>query len=473
MLGSNCQSAPVNWVLKMVDYDVIIAGSGTAGTITAFTTANRGHSVLLIDRKERERIGDKTCGDALAAHHPATLKEIIGLPDIPNNIIEHTVDSMDLIAPDRRNRLRLDGPTIRGFTLNRHRFGQWLLNLAEKAGAEISTSARVKRLLFNDGKVSGVKVRRDTESMDRTLTARIVVDATGTPGMLRRQLPSGSPVDRFIEKQDMMVAWRNILEFPDHTFEKPNRLKIFWNQEQTPGGYTWVFPKGHRRVNVGLGLIALPSHRGPHDIFESFVTPHCDFMKKEHIVRDSSGGVAPMRRPIDTLVDDNFMLVGDAACQVNPVHGGGIGPSMLGGALAGISASEGLNRNDTSISSLWSYNTEYMRSYGVKQAALDIFRWFLLNVTNEEIDFAFKRGIIKGSDMLSVSITGRMATKRREKIKRLISGAGNVSFLRRLSAVSKLMSQMRMVYADYPESPNMLESWIKRLPPIYQAVRRS
>ncbi|MFX1579565.1 MAG: hypothetical protein ACFFBJ_07935, partial [Promethearchaeota archaeon] len=76
-------------------------------------------------------------------------------------------------------------------------------------------------------------------------------------------------------------------------------------------------------------------------------------------------------------------------------------------------------------------------------------------------------------DMLSVSITGRMATKRREKIKRLISGAGNVSFLRRLSAVSKLMSQMRMVYADYPESPNMLESWIKRLPPIYQAVRRS
>ena len=113
-----------------------------------------------------------------------------------------------------------------------------------------------------------------------------------------------------------------------------------------------------------------------------------------------------------------------------------------------------------------------MRSYGVKQAALDIFRWFLLSVTNQEIDFAFKKGIIKGSDMLSVGITGKMETKRSEKVKRLISGVGNVPFLRRLSAVSKLMTQMRTIYAEYPESPNMLELWRKRLLPLYHAVRR-
>jgi len=166
------------------------------------------------------------------------------------------------------------------------------------------------------------------------------------------------------------------------------------------------------------------------------------------------------------------MLVGDAACQVNPVHGGGIGPSMLGGALAGISASEALERNDTSISSLWRYNTQYMESYGVKQAALDIFKWFLLNVTNEEIDFAFRKGIIRGSDLMSVSITGEMRTGRSEKFKRLISGLGNVSFLRRVSEVSKLMAQMRAIYAEYPESPRGLASWRARLPPIYQAARR-
>jgi digeranylgeranylglycerophospholipid reductase len=456
----------------MPDYDVIVCGAGTAGTTTAFTIAKRGCSVLLIDKKSREKIGDKTCGDALASHHPETLKEMIGLPDIPKSIVEHVVDGMDLIAPDRQHRLRLDGPTIRGFSFDRLKLGQWLLFLAEGAGAELYASTRVKRLLFEGGKVSGVKIRRDTDKEDRNLNARVVVDASGASGLLRRQLPTDSPIDRVVEKEDMMVAWRSIFETPEHTFETPSILEVYWNQDQTPGGYTWVFPQGQHRVNIGLGLMTLPGHRGPRDIFDSFVRTNWEFMRKRLVTIDSGGGIAPMRRPIDTMVDDNFMLVGDAACQVNPVHGGGIGPSMLGGALAGIAASDALEMNDTSIKGLWPYNFRYMERYGVKQAALDIFRWYLLTVTNDEIDFAFKKGIIKGSDLLSVSITGEMKTPKGDKMKRLVSGLGKISLLRRMSEVSKIMAQMRLVYADYPDSPTHLQEWKSRLYPLYQAVKQ-
>ncbi len=59
----------------MADYDVIIAGAGTGGATTAYTLAKRGHSVLLIDRKERDGIGEKTCGDALGSHHINELRE--------------------------------------------------------------------------------------------------------------------------------------------------------------------------------------------------------------------------------------------------------------------------------------------------------------------------------------------------------------------------------------------------------------
>jgi digeranylgeranylglycerophospholipid reductase len=454
------------------DYDVIVCGAGTAGTTAAFTIAKKGHSVLLIDRKKKERIGDKTCGDALASHHPARLKELIGLPNIPERIVEHLVDGMDLISPDRQHRLRLDGPTIRGFSFNRLKLGQWLLSLAEGAGAELYASTRVKRLIFDKGKVSGVKISKSGESEDRNLTGRIVVDASGASGLLRRQLPTSSPIDKNIEKEDMMVAWRSIFETPDHTFESPSILEVYWDQDQTPGGYTWVFPQGSHRVNVGLGLMTLPGHRGPQDVFDSFVRTHWEFMKKGLTTIDSSGGIAPMRRPIDTMVDDNFMLVGDAACQVNPVHGGGIGPSMLGGALAGITASDAMERNDTTIEALWPYNSKYMESYGVKQAALDIFRWYLLTVTNEEINFAFKKGIIKGSDLLSVSITGEMKTPKGEKMKRLISGFGNIRLLKRMSEVSKIMAQMRLLYADYPDSSVHLQDWKARLTPLYQAAKQ-
>jgi digeranylgeranylglycerophospholipid reductase len=455
----------------MADFDVIVAGAGTAGTITAYTIAKRGHSVLLVDRKGKENIGKKTCGDALAAHHPRTLKDLIGLPEIPEKIVENRIKGIDLISPDRKHSLRLDGPTIEGFLFNRVLLGQWLLELAEREGVEVMPSTRVKRLLLDDGEVAGVSLQTDGERKDREIDGRIVVDATGAAGMLRRQLPEDTLIEKHVKKQDMMVAWRAILETPVYEFERPDILEIYWDQDHTLGGYTWVFPRGKHKVNVGVGLLELPEHKGPREIFNGFVKDNWDFMKTELVNIDTGGGIAPMRRPIDTMVDDNFMLVGDAACQVNPVHGGGIGPSMLGGALAGISASDALDRNDTSIESLWSYNTKYMQMYGVKQAALDIFKVYLLSVTNDEIDFAFRKGVIKGSDLMSVSVTGEMKTARSEKFRRFISGLRNISFLKRVSEISKLMTQVRAVYGQYPQSPKHLESWTALLTPLYETAK--
>lgn len=454
----------------MADYDVIIAGAGTGGATTAYTLAKRGHSVLLIDRKKKDRIGDKTCGDALGSHHIQELRELVGIPRMPEDIIEHEVNGIDLIAPDREHRMRMQGPTTTGMSFNRLKMGQWFLGLAESAGAEVMASTRAKRLLFDGGKVSGLKVSQ-VGGQDLDMTAKIVVDAAGATGVLRMQLPESSPVQRHIAPEDRMVAWRDIYETPEFEFGTPDVLEIFWNQDETLGGYTWVFPQGKHRVNVGNGVMTIEGHRNPKDI-------QYDFVKKTWIDKwgdvrtlDSSGGVAPIRRPIDTMVDDNFMLVGDAACQVNPIHGGGIGSSLLGGAHAGIVASEALEQNDTSIEALWDYNPRYHKSYGAKQASLDVFRWFLLNITNDDIDFAFRKQIIKASDLLDTSMTGEVKFGAGEKFRRLISGFGKISLLLRVSRVAKLMDQIRQVYGEYPNSPKGLDSWKAKLKPIYDEAK--
>jgi digeranylgeranylglycerophospholipid reductase len=173
------------------------------------------------------------------------------------------------------------------------------------------------------------------------------------------------------------------------------------------------------------------------------------------------------------MVDDNFMLVGDAACQVNPIHGGGIGSSLLGGAHAGIVASEALEKNDTSIHALWDYNPRYHKSYGSKQAALDVFRWFLLNVTNEDIDFAFKKQLIKASDLLDTSMTGEVKFGAGEKFKRLVAGFGKIPLLLRVSKVANLMNDIRRVYSEYPSSPKGLDAWKEKLVPIYAAAKEA
>ena len=454
----------------MVDYDAIVAGAGTGGATTAYTLAKRGHSVLLIDRKAKEKIGDKTCGDALGSHHIEELRELVGIPQMPKGIVEYEVNGIDLISPDRKHRMRMQGPTTTGMSFNRLKMGQWFLGLAESAGAEVMASTRVKKLLLDGGKVSGVRLAPEGDR-ERDVTARIVVDATGATGMLRMQLPESSPIERQVAPEDRMVAWRDIYETPEFDFETPDILEIFWNQDETLGGYTWVFPQGKNRVNVGCGVMTIEGHRNPKDI-------QYDFVKKTWIdkwgklkVLDSSGGVAPIRRPIDTMVDDNFMLVGDAACQVNPIHGGGIGSSLLGGAHAGITASEALENNDTSMEALWDYNPRYHKSYGAKQASLDVFRWFLLNVTNEDIDYVFRKQIIKASDLLDTSMTGEVKFGVGEKFKRLIAGAGKVPLLLRVNKVAKLMDEIRRVYAEYPSSPKGLEAWKAKLVPIYDAAK--
>ena len=454
----------------MTDYDVIVAGAGTGGATTAYTLAKRGHSVLLIDRKERDRIGDKTCGDALGTHHIDELRGLVGIPEMPKGIVEYKVNGIDLIAPDRDHRLRMAGPTTTGVSFNRLRMGQWFVGLAESAGAEVMASTRVKRLVFDSGRVAGVIISPEGQS-ERTITGRIVVDATGATGMLRMQMPESSPMERHIASEDRMVAWRDIYETPDFDFETPDILEIFWNQDETLGGYTWVFPQGKNRVNVGNGVMTIDGHRNPKDIQYDFVKKTWMETWGELKVLDSSGGVAPIRRPIDTMVDDNFMLVGDAACQVNPIHGGGIGSSLLGGAHAGLVASDALENNDTSIDGLWDYNPRYHMSYGKKQAALDVFRWFLLNVTNDDIDFAFKKQVIKASDLLDTSMTGEVKFGAGEKFKRLVSGFGKIPLLLRVNRVAKLMNDIREVYDQYPASPKGLDAWKSRLKPIYDEAK--
>ncbi|MFW9787914.1 MAG: geranylgeranyl reductase family protein [Candidatus Thorarchaeota archaeon] len=456
----------------MVDYDVVVAGAGTGGATTAYTLAKRGHSVLLIDRKERDDIGNKTCGDALGNHHILELRELVGIPELPSGIVEYEVNGIDLIAPDREHRLRMQGPTTTGMSFNRLKMGQWFVGLAEKEGAEVMASTRVKRLLFDDGKVSGVKIAKEG-GQEKDVKSRIVIDATGATGMLRMQLPESSPVERHVAGEDRMVAWRDIYETSEFDFETPDILEIFWNQEQTLGGYVWVFPQGKNRVNVGNGLMTIEGHRNPKDIQYDFVRKTWLDTWGELKVLDSSGGVAPIRRPIDTMVDDNFMLVGDAACQVNPIHGGGIGSSLLGGAHAGIVASDALERNDTSIDALWDYNPRYHKSYGTKQAALDVFRWFLLNVTNDDIDFAFRKQVIKASDLLDTSMTGEVRFGIGEKFMRLLAGFGNIPLLRRVSKVANLMNEIRVVYSEYPSSPKGLNAWKARLEPIYAAAKEA
>ena len=165
------------------------------------------------------------------------------------------------------------------------------------------------------------------------LRSKVVVDASGFFGVVRQQLPAEMGIDREIENQDVEACYREIRQLKQET-ENTRFCEIYLNQKASPGGYIWIFPKGGARVNVGIGALMRP---------EGYPNPKQQLYEtafKRPIFEGSqilTGGAwfDPVRRPLDNMVSNGVVLVGDAASLVNPIHGGGIGPSMLSGYLAG------------------------------------------------------------------------------------------------------------------------------------------
>ena len=53
----------------MEKYDALVVGAGTAGCLAAKTMAELGLKVCIVEKKPREQVGEKICGDALGEHH--------------------------------------------------------------------------------------------------------------------------------------------------------------------------------------------------------------------------------------------------------------------------------------------------------------------------------------------------------------------------------------------------------------------
>jgi geranylgeranyl reductase family protein len=437
-------------------FDVIVVGAGTAGCMAAKTMAEAGLEVGLVDRKPRERIGEKICGDAVGKHHFDTL----GLKPPSGEELRSRIAGVKIYSPDMRTVFQIASERLYGFIVNRLLFGQRLLKLAEDAGATLLDSTHVIEPLFKDNFVVGVSMRDQTAAKTQ-LQSRVVVDASGFTATLRRKLPPEIGVDTEVKKEDVEVCYREIRQL-DGYVTSPDFCEIYLDQNIAPGGYYWIFPEGKTKANVGIGVCMTKSFPKPKSQLYSEVLSK-ELFKGSTVITGGTWYV-PTRRPLDCMVGNGIVLAGDSACQVNPIHGGGIGPSMMGGLLAGKAIVEALEKGDTTRAGLWQYNVNYMKSYGAKQAGLDVFRIFLLQgVNNEEINYGMRYKLITEEDIFKTSMGENVRLNITEATRRALKGIGKLSLLKRLRNAARLMREIKQLYRNYPESPESFKEWKRKV----------
>jgi geranylgeranyl reductase family protein len=434
----------------MEKYDVVVVGAGTAGCLAAKTVAEAGLSVCLVERKERESIGEKICGNALGEHH---FKELdLEIPQ--GRVLEMRIEGIKIISPNEETVYTIADYEYVGYMLNRRLFGQWLLKKALDAGTTLMDSTRFLEPTFKDGSVNGIIAKNSDETIQ--LGSKVVVDASGYMAVVRHKLPDEMGIEKEIDGGDVGIIYREIRQLKQE-IENTKYCKIYLNHHVSPGGYTWIFPGSEARVNTGLGVCMVKGFPNPRKRFREHMLKRPIFEGSEMI----HGGAwfDPTRRPIDKMVGNGVMLTGDAAWLVNPLHGGGIGPSMLSGFYAGQAIVDALEKGDSSESALWPYASRFMVSYGGKQASIDIFRVLLQACSDTDLNYGMSCRLLTEEDILKAGLGDEFRLNITETAKRVFRGLARMRFLNKLRLTANIMRQVRAHYKTYPETPEGFEEW--------------
>lgn len=440
-------------------YDVVIVGGGLAGASTAWFLKGTGIRVLLIDSKPWGRIGDKPCGDAISKDH----FDDLGLPYPSGVEMEQKVAGIKLYSPDMRTVWTVKGE---GFEINAPAYTQRLLAEARDKGVNVMDMTTASEPVLSDGFVKGVKIFDRKSRREYIVKSNVVIDASGNSSSVRTRLPKEIPITESLDDRDADIAYREVL-FSKGEVNEPDFLRIFVNQETSPGGYWWYFPKGKDKVNIGLGVQGGMNYPNPHYFYEKYFDLYgADLARDKVLVK--GGALVPTRRPLTTLAWNGIMAVGDSAFTVNPVHGGGKGSAMISGYCAAKAVMNAAETGDFSAQGLWKVNLCYISKYGAKQASLDLFRRFLQQLSNEDINYGMEKGLIKESDLIEVSTYGSLKLSVAEKASRLIMGIGRPSLLMKLKAVAEYMKKSKEHYMNYPKDPSGLAKWKSHLEEIYQ-----
>ncbi|HNX18216.1 MAG TPA: NAD(P)/FAD-dependent oxidoreductase [Methanoregula sp.] len=327
-------------------YDVMIIGGGPAGALAAKTAAEKGLSTCLVEK--RPAIGAPVrCAEGIGKEG---LAEFIQ-PD--PRWISADMSGATIVAPDGFEMSlasSLAGSKV-GYILDRKVFDRALVWQASEAGADIFVKTRAAAPIMSDGRVKGAQLEYCGNVSK--VNAEVVIAADG----VESKFGKWCGIDTTVPVREIMSSVQYVMTDIDID---PGATVFYLGNEVAPEGYLWVFPKGKRAANVGIGISGKKSGKGHRakDYLDRFVKqkfPHGKTI--ECIV----GGVS-VCRPLDCTVADGLILAGDAARVVDPLTGGGIYNAMYTGKLAAEVAADCIAKGDVSKKALMVYDKTWRAS---------------------------------------------------------------------------------------------------------------
>ena len=327
-------------------YDVIVAGGSIAGLLCAREIASSGHSVLVIE--EDYEIGTpEHCGGLIST---AALEELGVVPRIKT--FDHKIESAQIFAPSGNN-FTINSTKQKVVEINRRELDKQIAHQAQKNGAEIRVNTSLQEITDNG-------VRTNSENID----CKIVVDARGVSSIIQKDRTGILSSAQY----EIYADWI-----------KKGKVEVIFDNEKYPGFFAWIIPSSQGTGKVGVAGKGINAAQ----VLEDFLKTRGKFS----IIRKIFAPIW-IKGTIENFVENNVVIIGDAAGQAKPTTAGGIFSCGIGGIFAGRAISKYLKSGDRK--DLLDYQTKWNEKFG-KEFEKQLFaRKMLERLDNNTINKLFE-----------------------------------------------------------------------------------
>jgi flavin-dependent dehydrogenase len=252
----------------------------------------------------------------------------------------------------------------------RPHFDQLLLDNSRAHGVDVREGYQVTDVLFDAGRAIGVQYT--TDGTEGVVRARFVVDASGQGALLGHKLQLRR-WDTFFQNLAVYAYFTGAQRLP-----APDDSNIFI--EAYPHGWFWQIPLHTGWTSVGAVVDSRRGqeglrHGGPRALLFDQIAhaPATAQMLREATLVSGPFVLKDWSYISAEVVGDGYILVGDAACFVDPLFSSGVHLALMAGVLAAAYVTTVLKDPDMHEAAGHVYKELYYKEYGHFRAMAQLF----------------------------------------------------------------------------------------------------
>lgn len=339
------------------DADILIIGASPAGIMAARSAAQKGASVILIDRKED--IGDPP--------HPADtfFKFMLDRSHehVHNDYVVNKLRGMKIISPAGTT-MKIKTP---GFFIDRQKFDRYYRDELVRTGVDIRTGVEALAVIQS-------ALGPATSTSEGIIRSALVIAADGIESKIAARM--GIMTTWFPRD----VAWAVEAQVRAEGIGQPDMFEYYLGSH-SPGWKSTYSPAGGDIAT--LGVYVRRRGRDVQGFFERWLLRFSKIKGYDpddiEIISTHRGG-DPIATVPHRFVTDGFMVTGGAAGQ------SGIGYGMRAGQICGEVAAAAISEGDVSAKRLKEYSKRWRKEFAIEYWLGRIGLEAVRKMTDAEID---------------------------------------------------------------------------------------